>query len=152
MGQVSSPQTAAISFDNAVTMTLDNNLQFGTVTAANNSTYKVTAGSVFSTVSGTGTQMPGTQTTAAGNVTIYGSASDTISISTGSIVNSAHVMLSAITCSYNGGAEAACSLSTQAAPTGAGKTLLLGVTAAVSGSPPAGTSETPSFTVTVTYT
>ena len=62
------------------------------------------------------------------------------------------VSLSAATCAYNGGAAVPCSLSTQAAPTSAGKTLLLGVTVTVNASQTAGTTATPTFTITVVYT
>jgi hypothetical protein len=133
--------------DSAITLTKNADIQFGTVKAGATGTYVInTAGSV--TASGNGVWLYGTP--AAGSITIAGSTTETVSISTGGYSANGGVTLSAATCAYNGGSAAACSLSNQAAP-GAGKTLLLGVTATVDGTQAAGATAAPTFVVTVTY-
>lgn len=144
-------QTGVITFDSALSITTNKDINFGVVTTGVASTYRMSTAGVFSVPVGTGVQLSTSQFWAA-NLTIYGSATQTISISTGSFVNSAHVTLSQTSCSYNGGASGTCALSNQAAPSSSGKTLLIGCDAAVTAGTTAGTLETPSFTVTVTYT
>lgn len=147
-------QTASVAFDSALTFGSLVDISFGKVQALTAGTYTIdTAGVV--TPSGGGVLFPSTPV--AGSMTIYGSATQTITISTGAYVAGGiggGVTLSNATCSYNGGAETACDagLSTQAAPTSVGKTLLLGVRATVNASQTAGSAATPSFTVTVVYT
>jgi len=146
------PQTADIGFDIPLSIDTVADVNIGHVKAITTGTYVIdTTGNV--TASGGGQWLNGP--TRAGNLLIHGSATQTISISAGSYVNggiSTGVKPTAATCSYNGGAAAACTLSTQAAPTAAGKTLLLGVTVTISNTKQTdGTTATPSFTVTVTY-
>ncbi len=144
--------SAAMSFDSPITISNVVNINFGVVKAMTAGTYVInTANSV--TASGGGEKLYGAPVS--GSMLIRGSATQTISISAGSYVAGGignGVTLSAATCSYNGGVAAACSLSTQAAPSQAGKTLLLGVTATVNASQTQGSTASPSFTVTVTYT
>lgn len=148
------PQTAAISFDSQITIDTVVNANFGVVLASTAANYTInTAGTV--TAAGGGVWYGGT--TNAGSLKIHGSSSQTLTISTGSYVAGGignGVVPSAATCSYNGGAATACDagLTLQVAPTAAGKTLLLGVKVTVDANQTAGTTATPSFTVTVTYT
>jgi len=138
--------TANINFDTPLTITKNNDINFGTVTTTPDTYTISTAGSV--TAAGSGQFLRGTPT--AGNITIAGSTTQTIAISVGSYVASSHVTLSNPTCSYNGAAVAACTGSGLTAP-GTGKTLLLGIDATVGAGATAGTPETPSYTVTIIY-
>lgn len=143
--------TATISFDTAISFSGVTNINFGVVTAANASTYKITTAGAVTTTAGTGVWLGGT--TAAGSITIKGSATATISITANNYGVVGGVTPSAATCSYNGGAEVACTtLTGQAAPGAAGKVLLVGVSAASDGTKGAGTSAVPTFDIVVTYT
>jgi len=139
--------TANIAFDTPLTLTKTSDINFGTVTAANASTYRISTAGAVSTVSGTGTQIYGT--TSAGSITITGSASDTITISAGSYTANNGVTPSNATCSYKGAAATAC-LVTGAAP-GSGTPLLLGVDVAADGTQAAGSTAAPTFVMSVTY-
>jgi len=146
------PQTAAVGFDIPLSIDTVTDVNIGHVQALTTGTYTInTSGTVTATGAGQWINGP----TSVGNLLIHGSATQTISISAGSYVaggSGGGVSLSAATCAYNGGAPAPCSLATQAAPTAAGKTLLLGVTVTVGNKTQAdGSTATPSFTVTVTY-
>ena len=146
------PEAGTVAFDLPLSIDTLSDINIGHVKAKTTGTYTInTAGNV--TVGGTGLWINGP--TSAAQLLIHGSATQTISISTGSYVaggTGSGVKLSAATCSYNGGAPGPCTLTTQAAPTAAGKTLLLGVTATISNTTQAdGSHATPSFTVTVIY-
>jgi hypothetical protein len=139
--------TGTIGVDVAITMTKNADINFGTVKAVTASTYTITTAGVVS-ASGSGAALYGTP--AAGSITIAGSTTSTVNISVGSYTASNGVTPSAATCAYNGGASGSCTITGAAAP-GAGKTLLLGVAAAVSGSQAAGSSAAPTFVVTAVY-
>lgn len=137
---------ANLAFDSPLTITKISDINFGLLKAATAATYTIdTVGTV--TTSG-GMMLGGAPQ--AGNLTIAGSSTQVVNISVGNPQASNGVSLSAETCSYGGSAAAACNLTNQAAP-GAGKTLLLGVTATADGSQVAGSTATPSFDVTVSY-
>jgi hypothetical protein len=139
--------TANISFDTPLTITKVSDISFGSLKAATAGTYVInTTGAV--SASGGGASLGGA--THAGNLTVAGSTTQLVDISVGNYVANNGVTPSTATCSYNGTAAATCSLVSQAAP-GAGKTLLLGVTVAVSGVQAPGTVAAPSFDVTVNY-
>lgn len=145
------PQTGNIGFDIPLSIDTVSNVSMGVVQASTAATYTINSAGVLT--AGSGTWLSGTLS--AGNLLIHGSATQTISISAGSYTSSGQgggVTVSNATCSYNGGAELPCSLSTQAPPTAAGKTLKLGITTTVNSKQSAGTSATPTFTITVTYT
>jgi hypothetical protein len=152
LSDTTQPQTGAIGFDLPVSIDTVNNVNMGTVKALTAGTYIIdTTGNVAA--SGGGVWLFGTHS--AGSLLIHGSATQTISISAGSYTSGGAgggVTLSAATCSYNGGSPVACTLSTQAAPGSAGKTLLMGITATVNSSQTQGSTATPTFTITVTYT
>lgn len=138
--------TANITFDTALTLTKEADIDFGTVAAGVATTYTIsTAGAI---TAGNATWLYGTP--AAGDITITGSATQGLTISTGTYTADANVTPSAATCAYDGGAASACDGGIAgAAPGAGGKTLLLGVsattTAAVTGS------AAPTFIVTVVY-
>ena len=142
--------TANMAFDALLTLTKNNDINFGTVAALTSGTYTIsTAGVVTPTLGGI--VIGGTP--AAGQITITGSATQTISISTGAYVANNGVTLSGATCGYNGAAGVACDtpLTGLAAPGAGGRILRLGVQAAADGTQAAATSAAPTFTVTVIY-
>lgn len=148
-----SPQTGSMAFDSPITIDNVTDIDFGVVDALNTGRYTMnTQGNITVGLGGVllgGNPHPG-------SMTIYGSATQTINITAGSYVAGGiggGVTLTAATCAYDGGVEASCNtLSGQAPPTAAGKTLLIGVRALVDINQTAGSSAAPSFTVTVTYT
>jgi hypothetical protein len=140
-------ENASIGFDQALALTKNADINFGTVTALNASTYRMSTTGVLSIVSGTGLKLYGT--TSAANITIAGSATDGITISVSGYTANNGVTPSNATCAYNGGAAGSCAIS-GVAP-GAGKTLLVGVDVAADGTQAAGTTAAPSFTVNVAY-
>ncbi len=138
--------TANIAFDTPLTLTKNADINFGTMTASNVSTYRITPAGVITTTVGTGAYLNGA--TNAGSITIVGGA-DTVAISVGGYTANNGVTPSNASCAYNGGAAVTpCSYAAGTAP-GAGKTLLLGVDVAADGTQAAGTSAAPTFTVTV---
>ncbi len=141
--------TANMAFDSVLSLTKNADINFGTVKASTVGTYTInTAGTV--TPAGGGVIVGGT--TAFGQITITGSASQTVSISTGTYTANNGVTPSAATCSYDGAAASACDtpLTGLAAP-GVGKVLRLGVTASSDGTQAAGATAAPTFVVTVIY-
>jgi len=141
--------TANIAFDTPLTLTKTSDINFGTVTAVNASTYQITTAGAVTTTAGTGAYLYGATT--AGSITIAGPTADTLTISVGGYTANNGVTPSNASCAYNGGAAVTpCSYTTAVAP-GAGKTLLLGATVAADGTQAAGTTAAPTFTVTVTY-
>ncbi len=140
--------TANIRFDTPLTITKNADINFGSVTAASATTYRISTAGAVSTVTGSGAYLFGT--TAAANLQVAGSTSQLVNISVGSEVANNGVTISNEKCSYGGGAAGSCSITGAAAP-GAGKTLLIGADAAADGTQTAGSSATPSFTVQVVY-
>lgn len=143
--------TANIAFDAAITLTKNADITFGTVQALTAGTYTIDTAAVV-TPGGGGVVLGGSPV--AGDILIQGSATQTINISVGGYTAGGiggGVVPSAATCAYDSGAEAACTLNTQAAPTAAGKTLKVGVLVTVDALQTAGSVATPSFTVTVVY-
>jgi hypothetical protein len=138
---------SSLAFDAALALTKNSDINFGTVSALNASTYRISTAGAVTTVSGTGSYLTGT--TAAGNIQIAGSATDGITISAGGYTADNGVTPSNAQCSYNGGAAAACAM-TGAAP-GSGSTLLVGVDVATDGTQAGGTTAAPTFTITVAY-
>ena len=139
--------TANIAFDTPLNLTKTADINFGTETAANASTYQITTAGAVTTTAGTGAYLYGA--THAGSITIAGPTADTLTISAGGYTANNGVTPSNASCAYNGGAAVTpCSYAAAVAP-GAGKTLLLGVTVAADGTQAAGTSAAPTFTVTV---
>ena len=144
--------TASVSFDSAVTLSGLTNINFGTVQAGIvGATYTVVASTGVVNPSNGGVVISTTGQTA-GQLTIAGSSSQSIAISTGGYTANGGVTLSGATCSYNGATAVPCDtgLTSQAAP-GVGKLLKLGVAAVSDGTASAGSTATPSFTVTVVY-
>ena len=139
--------TANIKFDAPVTLTKNADINFGTMTASNASTYRITTAGAITTPVGTGVYLYGA--TNAGSITIAGPVADTLTISVGGYTANNGVTPSNASCAYNGGAAVTpCSYAAAVAP-GAGKTLLVGVDVAADGTQAAGTTAAPTFTVTV---
>ena len=88
--------------------------------------------------------------TNAGSYTIIGSSGQVINISAGGLTPDGGSTPSAPTCAYNGGASGSCTIVGAAAP-GAGKNLLVGLTIASDGTTADGTTDHPTFTLTVLY-
>lgn len=139
--------TANIAFDTPLSMVKNNDINFGTVSAGVADTYTITTAGV-ATAAATGQLLYGTP--AAGDIAISGSTTQTINISVGSYTANNGVTPANATCDYNGAGSGTCALTGVAAP-GAGKTLLIGVDAVVSGAQAAGSSAAPTFTVSVVY-
>jgi len=139
--------TANIAFDTAIALTKNADIDFGVVEAGVADTYTITTGAVV-TAAGAGQILGGTPV--AGDITIVGSATQTIAVSVGTLVADSGVTPANVTCAYDGGGSAACSLTGQAAP-GVGKTLLLGADVVVDGTQAAGSTAAPTFIVTVVY-
>ncbi len=141
--------TAHTAFDVPLTLVRNSEISFGSLKADTSGTYVIdTNGSV--TVSGGGAVVGGTQSS--GRITISGSDSQSISISTGSYSANKGVTPSTATCNYDGTAIANCDAGgTGPAPGSTGKVLKLGVTITTDGTQSPGTTATPSFVVTVVY-
>jgi len=141
--------TANMAFDAAVTLNKTADIDFGTVQSLASGTYTIDTNGVVSASNG-GMIIGGLPSAA--SITVSGSATQTVAISTSSYSADNGVSVSEATCSYNNGAAVSCDagLVGQTAP-GAGKTLKVGVKADVDGTQAAGTSAAPTFVLTVVY-
>lgn len=142
--------TANATFDSALVLTKNADINFGVLKAATSGTYVIgTNGTV--TPSNGGVLISGTP--AYGQITITGSATQTIAISTGSYVANAGVTPSVATCNYNNVAIADCDAGGTGltAPGAGGKVLKLGLTITADGTQTAGSTAAPTFVVTVIY-
>ncbi len=145
--------TANIAFDAAISLVKNFDIDFGYVTALQANTYLIDTTGAVSVTGGAGTGVWLGGTTVVGDIDITGSATQTIDITANNYTAASGVTPSLATCAYNGGGEVACStLSAQAAPTGAGKNLLVGVSVTADGTQAAGSSAAPTFDIVVTYT
>jgi hypothetical protein len=141
--------TVNMAFDTPVSITGTPTIQMGTVQAGVAETYTIsTAGLV--TAAGNSTRILYGSKSAA-NLTIIGSLTQAISINANNYNANGNVTPSAATCNYNSTGSAGCSTLTTVAAPGAGKTLLVGVTAAASSAPSAGATASPTFDIVVTY-
>ncbi|TAL27850.1 MAG: hypothetical protein EPN97_16190 [Alphaproteobacteria bacterium] len=136
---------SSITFDVPITITKVSDINFGTCKTASSVYTMSTAGSISAT--GSGAYISGT--TSAGNLTIGGSTTSTVTLSVGNYQANGGPTPSNAKGAYNGGAAASFPM-TVAAP-GAGKTLLLGVDLTTTGSEATGTTFSPSFDVTAVY-
>ena len=142
--------TANATFDSALTLTKNSDINFGTLKALTSGTYVIdTNGTV--TPSAGGVIINGTPN--AGQITITGSATQTVAISTGTYAANNGVTPSAATCNYNGSPIANCDTGGTGltAPGAGGKVLKLGVQIVADGTQAAGTTAAPTFVVTVIY-
>lgn len=140
--------TATIKFVSNLTITQNTAPNFGYVQTATAGVYTLnTSGTV--TPSGGGVTQGGSP--AAGNYTIAGSASQAITISTSGYTASGASTPSAATCKYGAGSEVACTSVAGAAPGAGGTTLLVGLTVTTTNAGTDGTTNTPSFSLTVVY-
>ncbi|MDX9690321.1 MAG: DUF4402 domain-containing protein [Proteobacteria bacterium] len=122
-------------------------INFGTLLAGSAGTYVLSSSGA---VTGTDQDAVLGGTTGAGSMTISGSSTQTISISTQNYQPDGGVTPSLATCSYDGGSEVPCALAGQAPPS-SGKLLLVGVTVNVDGTQAIGAVAEPSFDVVVSY-
>jgi hypothetical protein len=141
-------QSASVTFDRALSVSKNSDMNFGTVSAGVATTYRLFTTGNVTVITGTGQRLYGTPVP--GNITISGSSTQTINISAGSFVANNGVSLTTARCAYDGGGEGSCTINGAAAP-GAGKTLLIGVRAVVDGTQASGSSAAPSLTITVLY-
>lgn len=140
---------ANIRFATPLTLTKNADLDFGTVQSLTPGTYVLSTAGVV-TASNGGITIGGTPV--AGNLLIQGSDTQNINISTSALTADQGVTPSNPTCAYDGGAEVACNtLTNQAAPTAAGKTLLIGLQLDADGTQADGLLATPNFNVDVVY-
>lgn len=142
--------TANATFDSALTLTKNADINFGLLKSGTAGTYVMSTAGVI-TPSGGGVVVGGTPVV--GQITITGSATQTVAISTGTYTPNNGVTPSAATCEYNGTPIANCDTGGTglAAPSGVGKALKLGVQIAVDGSQAANSTAAPTFVVTVVY-
>jgi hypothetical protein len=138
--------TSTIKFFSDIVITQVTPPNFGYVRAATVATCVLDP--VTSAVTGCASE-GGTPT--AGSYTIAGSSTQLINISAGGYTAQGASTPSAASCAYNGGAAVpGCSISGAAAP-GAGKNLKVGLSVATTAAATDGTTNTPSFTLTVVY-
>lgn len=136
---------SSITFDVPITITKVSDINFGTCKTASSVYTMSTAGNI--TATGSGAYISGTKN--AGNLTIGGSTTSTVTLSVGNYQANGGPTPSNAKGAYNGGGSASFPM-TVAAP-GAGKTLLLGVDLTATGSEATSTTFSPSFDVTAVY-
>jgi hypothetical protein len=141
--------SASASFEVPLTVVKESDISFGVLKAATAGTYVIdTSGTVTSSAGGI--ILGGTQSF--GQITISGSATQMVSISTGTYVADHGVTPSAATCNYNGTPIANCDVGGAGLATpGIGKVLKLGVRIDADGTQLAGSMAAPTFVVTVIY-
>lgn len=139
---------ANIKFDTPLALTKNNDIQFGTVKAGQAGTYVIDTSNAVTASSG-GVWLYGTP--AAGYLTVAGSTTNAVTVTTSGYTASNGVTPSAATCKYGTGAAAACDSGLSVAAPGTSTPLLVGVQVVADGSQAAGSTATPSFTVAVVY-
>lgn len=140
---------ASIGYQPTITITKNADIDFGTV-MKNSCNYTIdTAGAVTGTPAGSCYALSGSPHAA--NLTIRGSSSLQVTISVGGYTSHSTVTPSLAKGKYNNGSEQSFPLNNVAAPTSAGKTLLIGATVSTAGTETIGVGYTPSFTITVIY-
>ena len=140
--------TANIKFDTPLSLTKNNDIQFGTVKARQAGTYVInTANNV--TASSGGVWLFGIP--AAGSIAVTGSTTNTVTISTSGYTANNGVTPSAATCKYGAGMAVSCDSGISGAAPGASTPLLVGVQVVADGTQAPGSTATPSFTVSVVY-
>jgi hypothetical protein len=140
---------ASIGFQPTITITKNNDIDFGTVRQGNCIYTINTSGNVTGSPPSTCGYVTGTRQPA--NLTIRGSGSLQVTISVGGYTSHSTVTPSLARGKYDNGTEQALPLNNVAAPTSAGKTLLIGATVTTAGTETVGVGYTPSFTITVVY-
>lgn len=140
--------TANIKFDTPLSLTKNNDIQFGTVKARQAGTYVINTSSNVTASSG-GVWLFGIP--AAGSIAVTGSTTNTVTISTGNYIANNGVTPSAATCKYGTGAAASCDSGISGAAPGASTPLLVGVQVVADGTQAPGSTAAPSFTVSVVY-
>jgi hypothetical protein len=139
--------SANIAFDTPLTLQKFADINFGTMTASNASTYRITTAGAITTIAGTGAYLYGATST--GFIRMRGgSNSETITVSVGGYTADQGVTPSNATCTDGFITPVSCANVTLP---NANRNLILGVDVTADGTQAAGTSAAPSFTVTVVY-
>lgn len=140
--------SANIKFRAPLALTKTSDIDFGVVSAGVADTYTITPDGAVSS-KGKGQTLGGGAK--AGSITIAGSESQAISISTSNYGGSNGVKLQEASCSYNGsGVVSPCSMA-GAKPAGKQSVLKLGAIIAVDGTQAEGVVASPSFDIVVAY-
>ena len=147
--------TAAVNFITPLSIAVTTSPNFGNVaqiTSTSASYTLSTAGVVTASGPGAAIYSGGTPA-AAGNLTITGATTQSITVSTGGYTTSNNILASAATCKYNGGAIVTnCDAGfTASTPSTSTSTLLIGLTITPTGTPNFALTTTPGLTVTVNY-
>ena len=137
--------SSSITFERPVSIAKVSDINFGTCKTASSVYTMSTAGAISAT--GSGGYLSGA--TSAGNLTITGPTSSTVTISVGNYQANGGPTPSNARGAYDGGAAAAFPM--VVAGPGASKTLLLGVDLTATGSEATNTTFTPSFDITVVH-
>ena len=140
--------TANISFDAPLSQTKISDIKFGTVKAGQPGTYILSTANTVTPSNG-GVWLSGSPSAA--SITVAGSSKSTVTVSTGSYVANNGVTPSAATCKYGTEAAAPCDSGIAVAAPGIATNLLVGVQVVADGTQSAGSTATPSFTVSVIY-
>ena len=142
------PVVAQVTFADPITITGNNALQYGVIDEVLNA--EVITIAPDSTLSGSGVPLILGGTQAAANLTIDAEALQVLSIQVGTIVNGTGYALTAFTCKYNGGGDAACQAAPHTPTAVASAILLIGATLTGDNLATPGPANG-SFIVTVTY-
>lgn len=138
-----------IGFQPTITITNNTDIDFGTVLKGSCNYTIDTSGTVTGTPPGDCSTLSGSPHAA--NLTIRGSSTMQVTLSVGGYTADGTVTPSAARGKYDNGTEQAFPLNNVAAPTSAGKTLLIGATVSTTGAESNGVSYAPTFTITVIY-
>jgi hypothetical protein len=139
--------TANIRFDTPLNLNKTQDIDFKSVTAGVADVYTISPTGTTSH-SGSGAFLFGVPQAA--SITVSGSTTQTMTIAASGYTASNGVTPSNATCKYGAAAAGSCAIGAAAAP-GGGTTLLVGADVSADGSQTAGTTATPSFTLTFTY-
>lgn len=138
------------AFDVPLSLVRNSDINFGTLKAATSGIYVIDTNGTITPSHG-GAVVGGAPTP--GQITITGSATQTVTIGTGSYMANGGVTPSAATCSYDGAVIVNCDAGGAglAAPGGVGKVLRLGVKITADGTQAVGATVTPAFVLSVIY-
>ncbi len=137
---------ANIAFDTPLSLSSVRDIAFGTVKAEQAGTHIVSTSGL---IRGDGVWLYGAP--AAGRLTVAGSSTQAMTISTGTYVQHNGVTPSTATCQYGSAPAAPCDSGLSVAAPGAGTELLLGIQVDTDATPRPGSMAMPSFTVTAVY-
>ncbi len=144
--------SASVTFIAPLAISSVTSPSFGKLSADVDSTvYTLGTDGSVRVASGPGSALGGSP--AAGSMTISGSSTQTIDISSGNLMSDGGIEPSAVMCKYGSGSEVSCndtSLNTASAP-GGGTVLKVGLTVTTTGAEADGDTAEPGFDITVVY-